>query len=255
MAEKPDRSRTLDDVAGQLAGATVLAVDDHADTRETLEALLSAFGIRVLLAASGDEAFAIFKRHRPSIIVSDVQMPGGSGLDLMRSIRALGPAAGGLTPAIAVSAGASADESLDAGFHYHFVKPVDPMVLLDAIRDFVSSDQLGRARWAVERRADDALIRLDGHVTAADMRAAVGALVQSLERCADGCRVVSDIRNLTGFDPSVGAVAQSGVWDARHKLKGVLVVGGSLLARAISRSCCLILGIPYAYSDNLDGDP
>jgi hypothetical protein len=57
------------------------------------------------------------------------------------------------------------------------------------------------------------------------------------------------MRGLTGFDPSVGAAAQLGAWPARHKIDGVVVVGGSWLARLVAKSCCLVLGLDCQLAD------
>ena len=118
----------------QLAGMRVLLADDDDDLREVLGELLAAFGVVVIPARSGNEAFELFTRERPEIVISDIQMEDGSGIDLMRSIRALPPQQGGLTPAIAISGVAQLDETLDAGFHCHFVKPAPVQALVDTLR-------------------------------------------------------------------------------------------------------------------------
>src|SRR3954463_12915110 len=102
---------------GELAGASALVVDDEADTRELLQTFLSMCGMTVHTAGSGAEAFDVFLRERPHIIVSDIWMANVSGIELIRRIRALPPEDGGLTPAIAISGGASPEESIEAGFH------------------------------------------------------------------------------------------------------------------------------------------
>jgi CheY-like chemotaxis protein len=239
----------LEGRSGELSAATVLVVDDQADTREMLESFLSLFGMDVIQADCGEQAYARFLEHKPDIILSDLWMPNGNGIELIRRVRAHAPADGGLTPAISVSGGSTVHESLEAGYHYHFTKPVDPLVLLDAIRDFIGENHHQRSTWAVERRGTDVLLRFDGHVTASDMRAAVRAVAALLERANEPLRVVDDLRGLVGFDPSVGAVAQSTIWDARHKIKSVVVIGGSTLARLVSRSCCLVLGIECEFAN------
>jgi CheY-like chemotaxis protein len=111
-----------------------LAVDDDEDVLHWLSMALSLFGIEVTTATSCDQAFARFVEMRPDVVISDVQMPGRSGLELMRQIRALPPARGGLTPAIAISGGAHPDETLAAGFQVCFTKPAVAQTLIDAIR-------------------------------------------------------------------------------------------------------------------------
>jgi CheY-like chemotaxis protein len=240
----------LDEHKGELAGTTVLVVDDQADVRETLEAFFAMFGMNVTTAASGNEAYDLFRQRRPQVVVSDIWMPDGNGIDLIKQIRALAPEEGGLTPAISVSGGAKADESLEAGFHFHFVKPVDPLRLLDAVRDFVRTDGAARAQWSVALRERDLMVRIDGHLTGADARATVAQVIKVLAG-RDPTHVIVDLRGLTGLDPSAGAATQAGMWEVRHHISSVVVVGGTWLAKAIARSSCLILGLECRLSDTL----
>jgi CheY-like chemotaxis protein len=63
------------------------------------------------------------------VLVSDIEMPGEDGYSLIRRVRALGAAEGGVTPAVALTAyGRVQDrlQSLAAGYSMHVPKPVDP---------------------------------------------------------------------------------------------------------------------------------
>jgi CheY-like chemotaxis protein len=237
--------------AGELAGCHGLVVDDQDDSREMLTALLETCGMTVTAAASGNLAYVAFRERRPHILISDIWMPDGDGCELVRRIRTLGQEEGGLVPAIAISGGASHDESLEAGFHCHFRKPVEPLVLLDCVRDFVRTDGTSRAKWSLTPDGGDLLLRYDGHVTGADMREATVMMSRLLEESADGYRLVVDLRDLTGWDPSVAAVGQAGVWRQRHKLRSVLVVGGSITARLVARTAAFVLGLRCSFADEL----
>jgi CheY-like chemotaxis protein len=118
----------------QLRGVRVLVVEDDAEEREFLVALLGAAGADVRSASSANEALATLAWWRPGVLVSDIGLPGGDGYDLMEAIRALPGAA--RVPAAAVT-GQSAPEdrrrALRAGFQAHLAKPVDPDRLLDVI--------------------------------------------------------------------------------------------------------------------------
>jgi PAS domain S-box-containing protein len=117
-------------------GVTVLLVDDEDDVREALRLILQQNGMVVTTAASAQEAFALVERLQPDVLLSDIAMPGEDGLSLIRRVRLLPPGAGGLTPAAAVSAYATAGDrrsALLAGFQHHLAKPVDPARLLDVI--------------------------------------------------------------------------------------------------------------------------
>ncbi len=66
---------------------TILVVDDDADTREVLKDRLDSLGYRVLTAASGKEGLEILERHNPQLILLDIEMPGMSGLEVLKQIR------------------------------------------------------------------------------------------------------------------------------------------------------------------------
>ena len=126
--------------ATHLAGISVLLVDDHADSRELLTAFLEDLGVVVYNAAGADEGLALLRKARPDVLVSDIEMPGESGYALMQKVRALPPEAGGLTPAIALTAYARPDDrmqALTAGFQAHLAKPALPEDLAAAIASVV----------------------------------------------------------------------------------------------------------------------
>jgi PAS domain S-box-containing protein len=122
--------------APTLRGLTVLLVDDEPDVREALRLILEQNGMLVMTAVSAAEAFDLVERLRPDIVLSDIAMPGEDGLSLIRRIRLLPPGSGGLVPAAAISAYASAADrrnALLAGFQQHLAKPVEPAALLGVI--------------------------------------------------------------------------------------------------------------------------
>jgi len=65
----------------------VLVVDDEADAREMLSAILSQAGFEVDDAADGFAALAMVSRCRPDVIVTDLRMPGMTGVDLLQRVR------------------------------------------------------------------------------------------------------------------------------------------------------------------------
>lgn len=68
----------------------VVLADDHAVVRQGIRQFLElAAGIRVVAeAADGDEALRLARQHRPDVVVLDIQMPGKSGIDVARTLRA-----------------------------------------------------------------------------------------------------------------------------------------------------------------------
>jgi CheY-like chemotaxis protein len=123
----------------RLSGVRVLVVEDDADYREGLAAWLEIEGADVSRAASGNSGFDTFVRERPAVIVSDICMPDGDGYALIKRVRALPVARGGLTPAIAMSCIRSNEQSLTAGFQVFVEKPCDPVKLIDLIADLAKS--------------------------------------------------------------------------------------------------------------------
>jgi PAS domain S-box-containing protein len=120
----------------ELAGLDVLVVDDEADARELLSALLARCKMRVTTAATVEEAIALVRTNRPDIVVSDIGMPDQDGYVLIKRLRALAPEEGGRTPAVALTAFARTEErtkALVSGFSMHVPKPVEPSELLGVL--------------------------------------------------------------------------------------------------------------------------
>jgi PAS domain S-box-containing protein len=110
----------------------ILLVDDHADTSNVMKLLLERRGYEVETAFDVAGALALAHSREYDLLISDIGLPDGSGLDLMRSIREFKALAG-----IALS-GFGMEEDIrrshDAGFSEHLIKPVNFQVLQEAIR-------------------------------------------------------------------------------------------------------------------------
>jgi PAS domain S-box-containing protein len=112
---------------------TVLLVEDNHDTLKYVSKLLSLRGYHVQPAADMASALEVASQAEFDVIVSDIELPDGSGLELLWSLRC----AGNSIPAIALSGfGAPADieQTRSAGFAIHLTKPVDFRRLDEAIR-------------------------------------------------------------------------------------------------------------------------
>src|SRR5882672_4953786 len=127
--------RRLESAASRLinlAGRRILVVDDEADARDLLAEILGQAGAEVIVVGSADEALETLRRWRPDVLVSDIGMPGDDGYVLIRKVRALGSDEGGQVRALALTAYARSEDralALEAGFHTHIAKPVDPLEL------------------------------------------------------------------------------------------------------------------------------
>ena len=67
--------------------AKCLVVDDNSDMLQVLSDYVETLGFEPLKARDGDEAWEIYKREWPSVVVSDIHMPNRNGLLLMRDIK------------------------------------------------------------------------------------------------------------------------------------------------------------------------
>jgi CheY-like chemotaxis protein len=111
-----------------LAGLDVLVVDDEADARDLVAAVLASCGATVRTAASVDEAIAMLRQQRPDVLVSDIGLPTEDGFALIRRVREIDRD----LPAAALTAYAGPDDrrrALVAGFQAHVSKPVEPSEL------------------------------------------------------------------------------------------------------------------------------
>ena len=123
-------------VLADLAGVTILVVDDDADARELIKRILQECGAEVVTAASAMDALEVIRETRPSVLVSDIGMPRIDGYELLKRVRALGEANGGNMKAIALTAFARSEDrarALRAGFINHVSKPVEPSELIATV--------------------------------------------------------------------------------------------------------------------------
>jgi PAS domain S-box-containing protein len=141
-AEDMDQQGAAPHEPFDLAGLSVLFVDDAADAREVVSMLLEERHARVRTAACAEDALRLLEAERPDVIVSDIGMPGMDGYAFMRRVRALPPERGGDVPAVALTAFARAEDrtaALRAGFQSHLSKPVHPPELMAAICALVAT--------------------------------------------------------------------------------------------------------------------
>jgi len=72
---------------------TILLVDDEKDIREVLRLPLADLGYAVLEAENGEEALRQFERLQPSMVLTDIKMPGMDGIELLQKIKQANPEA------------------------------------------------------------------------------------------------------------------------------------------------------------------
>jgi CheY-like chemotaxis protein len=120
---------------------SILLVEDHADTAAVLGRLLRKMGHKVVhattVAGALKAATSEFQGAGPDIVISDLGLPDGSGLEVMRALSATGAIKG-----IALSGfGMESDivESGAAGFSRHLVKPISIAALRKAILELMQN--------------------------------------------------------------------------------------------------------------------
>ena len=110
---------------------TILLVEDHADTRSVLGILLNRCGCRTVTAKSLKDARARLQEMPFDIVISDLNLPDGDGLDLIREAKQTHK-----IKAIAVTGRTSDEErnrGLKAGADYYLTKPIDYQQLKKAL--------------------------------------------------------------------------------------------------------------------------
>jgi CheY-like chemotaxis protein len=233
-----------------LFGLTALVAEDDSDSRELLTQLVKARGATCIAAATGYKAFDEFRCRGPDIVVSDLWMPDGDGFELIRRIRALPPEQGGLTPAIAVSAGVNTERALMAGYHAMLAKPLEPDRVVVVIEQFLGVDTeraSSPSPWILSAPSRGTLLlTLSGYVGTSHTRAAVEVLLDHLEWPTE---IVVDCRRLTGFSPAVASIAHQMAWTKRHLVHRVRILGGPASARWVATAVCTMLGIDCAVEE------
>ncbi len=143
---------------------TILVIEDDADIAESLHYNLKHEGYRVLLAESGEKGlrFALDEKHRPSLILLDLMLPGMTGLELCRRLRR--ESLTEKTPVIMLTAKAAEGDKvlgLETGADDYIVKP------------FSIKEVIARVRAVLRRAATENVPKYeDGRLTVdfADMR-------------------------------------------------------------------------------------
>jgi DNA-binding NarL/FixJ family response regulator len=119
----------------------VLVADDHAVVREGIRHVLSsADGFEVIgEAGSGEEALALGERLAPDVIILDISMPRGSGLEVTPRLRERVPAARVLILSV-YDREEYVLQSVRAGAHGYLLKDIDPRRLPEALFDVHSGN-------------------------------------------------------------------------------------------------------------------
>lgn len=141
--------------AGRVGNRAVLVIEDNADMRSFLGSLLSA-RFEVLMAPDGMDGLRTAVERRPDLVISDVMMPGITGFEVVRRLRAT-PATADV-PVILLTARGEVEDRVEGrggGADAYLTKPFNPDELLAAVEGLLR--RKGASEEMVRRERDEAL--------------------------------------------------------------------------------------------------
>lgn len=124
----------------RLCNYTVLYAEDDVGVQKNVSELLALFFKRVYLASDGQEAYELFKEHRPDLVITDIKMMGVSGIELVKKIRETDEEA----HVIIITAYTEVDfmlEAIELSLLRYIVKPITEPKLLDAFEKFLQAKE------------------------------------------------------------------------------------------------------------------
>lgn len=128
----------------------VLLVDDETGILDTLRILLTGEGYEVLTATGGQEGCRVITEQRPDLVLSDIRMPGKSGIDVLKCARSEDPE----LPVVLMTAQASlqtAVRAVNEGAYYYLHKPFSNDEVLAICRRALESRHLTAENRALKR--------------------------------------------------------------------------------------------------------
>jgi DNA-binding response OmpR family regulator len=120
--------------------ATILICDNEEPLRALVRASLDGDGHELLEARDGDEALALAREARPDLIVLDMMMPGRTGIDVLRDLRA-DPSFADTSVIMLTARAQVADRAAaaEAGADRFLAKPFSPLELGALVDELLSS--------------------------------------------------------------------------------------------------------------------
>ncbi len=128
----------------------ILVIDDEDSIREYLSMMLEREGYEVLASADGKRALKLQKQESFDVVITDIQLPGMSGIEVLSSFRKTDPT----IPVIIVTGHASQEsaiEALNLGAYYYLLKPVSNEELKQVVRNALETRRLRDENVELER--------------------------------------------------------------------------------------------------------
>jgi two-component system cell cycle response regulator DivK len=113
----------------------ILIVEDNEKNLKLVRDVLQVKGYETLEAGTGEEGLKIARERMPALILMDIQLPGMSGIEALKALRAA-PATAGI-PVIAITASVMQQDRqqiMSAGFNGFIEKPINLRSFLDTVQ-------------------------------------------------------------------------------------------------------------------------
>jgi two-component system response regulator HydG len=128
-------------VAGWDPARVVLVVDDEASIVESLDKIFKREGFTVLTATNGAAGLELLRRHRVGVLLSDLMMPGTTGMDLLRAAKTVAPE----TEVVLMTAYGTVETAVDAmkeGAYDFVAKPLKRAHVVRVVRNALEKQSL-----------------------------------------------------------------------------------------------------------------
>jgi anti-anti-sigma factor len=146
----------------------ILVIDDEKPTLMMFRLTLAAGGYEVFTAENGQQGLDVFNRERPSIVLTDIKMPGMNGIEVLKRIKEIDP----LAEVIVITGHGDMDlaiQALNLDATDFINKPIQRHLLEQAIRRAQERRRLaGEQGWQITLQPTEkaAVIVIQGHITA-----------------------------------------------------------------------------------------
>lgn len=185
--------------------AKILVVDDEYPILESIEMFMSEKGHTVFTAATSREAYTVFEKDEPDVVILDIRLPDGNGLDVLKKMHS-SPRDTKIIMITAFQDMETTIEAMKRGAYDYIHKPLD-------------ADEL-------EKAVDGALYRL-----AADREASV---LPKMAKKPKSCAIIGKSKEMKEIFKMIGILCQN---RATALIQGETGTGKELIARVIHLNC------------------